>query len=148
MPLASDQEGPAPPELSASSGFVVGTLLCNPKRPNFPSRLHGCCSEFGFCRDHILRFPKRPNFTHRLCSRCLGGTGRACCSGPRRSSFHQQRPWTAVTASHCFVTLCFCKPWRPSFHQRTAVDLGVLSMGTTVSDTLLSSWPSLHQKTL
>ena len=67
---------PAPPELSANSGFVVALFprgRASPRRPSCTSR--HC--EFGFCRGSGLCNPTRPSSTRRFCD---------CCDSP---SFHK-----------------------------------------------------------
>ena len=67
---------PAPPELSANSGFVVALFprgRASPRRPSCTSR--HC--EFGFCRGSGLCNLTRPSSTSRFCD---------CCDSP---SFHK-----------------------------------------------------------
>ena len=89
MPLALDQEGPAPPEFSASSGFVVAHCFGIPGGRAFPADFTAAVAaalstpfalgqegpasaklsaSVSFCLGTLLCEFGRPSFTNRLCA--------------------------------------------------------------------------------
>ena len=90
-------------------GFCLGTVLRQPWKSSFISRICDCCNsggavratspgpkrssftgtlrEFRCCRGSLLCNSMRPSFTSSHCVCCSGGAVRAIDSGPKRSSF-------------------------------------------------------------
>ena len=103
-PCAPDQECPAPPEDSGSSDFALTLYFAIPG-----GRRQKTCSG---CVGAVLCTLWMPSCTNRLCCCCSGGTGRACCAGPRQSSF-------TFATRLCDFESCrgavHRKPRRPSF---------------------------------
>ena len=120
LPLALDQEGPAPEDSANTDSRRLcdcchfgsfGRTAWDQGRSSFTSRL----CEYRFCRGAVLRDPRRPSFNSRLCDLlpfrlCIGCV---TCSGPRRSSF---TGWHCECWSRRGAVLCNLR--RPSLNNR------------------------------
>ena len=139
VPHVLDQRDPASTGSTAITASVVALCFANPKgrapsagfataatsdfaciphdlgRPGltFANRLCGCCTG---SRGTALCNITRPSIRNRLCD-CSGGCGRACCSGPRRSSF------SFSTRIRFLSWLCFLCDLKEVEHQQQTLRL-------------------------
>ena len=143
MPLASDQEGPAPPELSASSGFVVAHCSAIPRGRTFPADFMAAAASSDFAVTIYFAFPRGrtsptdfaavvaaalvvpvvpdqddPAFTNSVHDCCDASTVSDMCSVLGPSSPEDTAIWESVVGTLLHAAR------RPSFIRRPC-DIGV-----------------------